>query len=274
MISGGRHRIGVMLAVGAATGLASGLLGVGGGFVMVPGMVYWLKTRQHEAHGTSLAVIIPVAAVGALILGKGHDVDPGTALLLALGAIGGAVAGARLSSRISALRLRQAFGVVATIVAATMIGAALLHAFGTGLQLGMLARPTGAALVAIGLAIGLLAGVGSGLLGIGGGAIMVPAMVILLGLSQHVAQGTSLVVIIPTAVSGSITHFRMGNVRLATAAWLSVGGIIGAVAGALAALATPDEVLRLLFGGYLAFTGVRMLGPGRSETSPPTMADQ
>ncbi|MDQ6691322.1 MAG: sulfite exporter TauE/SafE family protein [Candidatus Dormibacteraeota bacterium] len=49
-------------------------------------------------------------------------------------------------------------------------------------------------------------------------------MVVLLGLSQHVAQGTSLVVIIPTAVSGSITHFRMGNVRLRTAAWLSVGG--------------------------------------------------
>jgi hypothetical protein len=274
MIAMPRHRVAVMLAVGAATGLASGLLGVGGGFVMVPGMVYWLKTRQHEAHGTSLAVIIPVALVGALILGKGHDVDPGTAILLAVGAVGGAVAGARLSRRISALRLRQAFGVVATVVAATLIGAAVLHALGTGVQLGALARPTGAALVAIGLAIGLVAGVGSGLLGIGGGAIMVPAMVILLGLSQHLSQGTSLLVIIPTAVAGSITHFRMGNVNLATAAWLSLGGIVGAAAGALAALATPDEVLRLLFGGYLAFTGIRMLRADRTETPPPTMADQ
>ncbi|HSO92881.1 MAG TPA: sulfite exporter TauE/SafE family protein, partial [Candidatus Dormibacteraeota bacterium] len=117
----GRSRIGPMLAVGAVTGLASGLLGVGGGFVMVPGMVYWLKTRQHEAHGTSLAVIIPVAAVGALILGKGHDVDPGTALLLAIGAVGGAVGGARLTRRISALRLRQAFGLVATVAGLIMI---------------------------------------------------------------------------------------------------------------------------------------------------------
>ncbi|HEY0494044.1 MAG TPA: sulfite exporter TauE/SafE family protein [Candidatus Dormibacteraeota bacterium] len=270
----GRRRIRAMLAVGAATGLASGLLGVGGGFVMVPGMVYWLKTRQHEAHGTSLAVIIPVAAVGALILGKGHDVDVGTALLLAIGAVGGAVAGARLTRRISALRLRQGFGVLATIVGGTMVVAAILHALGAGPQLGAALRPTGMALIVIGLALGLVAGVGSGLLGIGGGAIMVPAMVVLLGLSQHVAQGTSLAVIIPTAISGSITHFRMGNVRLATAAWLSVGGIMGAVVGALAALAAPDEALRLLFGGYLAFTGVRMLQGDRSRTLAPTMADQ
>jgi uncharacterized membrane protein YfcA len=274
VIAEGRRRIGLMLSVGAATGLASGLLGVGGGFVMVPGMVYWLKTRQHEAHGTSLAVIIPVAAVGALILGKGHDVDPGTAILLAVGAVGGAVAGARLTLRISALRLRQAFGLVATIAGLIMIGAAVIHAVGAGPQVVAALRPTGAPLIAIGLAIGLIAGVGSGLLGIGGGAVMVPAMVVLLGLSQHVAQGTSLVVIIPTAVSGSITHFRMGNVRLRTAAWLSVGGIVGAVAGAFAALATPDEVLRLLFGGYLAFTGIRMLGADRAQTPPPTMADQ
>jgi uncharacterized membrane protein YfcA len=274
VIAEGRRRIGLMLSVGAATGLASGLLGVGGGFVMVPGMVYWLKTRQHEAHGTSLAVIIPVAAVGAVILGKGHDVDPGTALLLAVGAVGGAVAGARLTRRISALRLRQAFGLVATIAGLILIGAAVLHAVAAGPQVVAALRPTGAALIAIGLAIGLIAGVGSGLLGIGGGAVMVPAMVVLLGLSQHVAQGTSLVVIIPTAVSGSITHFRMGNVRLRTAAWLSLGGIVGAVAGALAALATPDEVLRLLFGGYLAFTGSRMLGANRAQTPAPTMADQ
>lgn len=265
-----------MVAIGAATGLSSGLLGVGGGFVMVPGMVYWLKVRQHEAHGTSLAVIIPVAIVGVIILGKGHDVDLATALLLAAGAVGGAVVGARLTRRISAARLLQAFGVVATVVGALMIGASGLHAVGTGVQFGPVLHPAGLALGAIGLVIGVLAGVGSGLLGIGGGAIMVPAMVLLLGLSQHVAQGTSLAVIIPTAISGSITHLRMGNVRLETAAWLSLGGIVGAVAGALMALAAPDEALRFLFGAYLTFTGIRMLGEPAAPLPlpPPTMADQ
>lgn len=264
-----------MLAIGAATGLASGLLGVGGGFVMVPSMVSWLKARQHEAHGTSLAVIIPVAVVGTIILGKGHDVDPGTALLLAVGAVLGAVAGARLTRRISAARLRQAFGLVATVVGAIMVGDAIVHAIGTGLHHGTALRPTGVALVVIGLAIGLVAGLGSGLLGIGGGAIMVPAMVLLLGLSQHVAQGTSLAVIIPTAIAGSVTHRRMGNLRFVTAAWMSLGGIVGAVAGALIALAAPDELLRILFGAYLAFTGVRMLRPqAAAPPARPTMADQ
>ncbi len=263
-----------MVAIGAVTGLSSGLLGVGGGFVMVPGMVYWLKVRQHEAHGTSLAVIIPVAIVGVVILGIGHDVDLATALLLAVGAVGGAVAGARLTRGISAARLRQSFGVVATIVGALMIGAAGLHAMGTGVQFGAILHPSGLGLGAIGLVIGVIAGLGSGLLGIGGGAIMVPAMVLLLGMSQHVAQGTSLAVIIPTALSGSITHFRMGNVRVETAAWLSLGGIVGAAAGALAALTAPDEALRLLFGAYLAFTGIRMLGQPVRPVPPPTMADQ
>lgn len=264
-----------MLAIGAATGLASGLLGIGGGFVMVPGLVHWLKARQHEAHGTSLAVIIPVAVVGTVILGKGHDVDPGTALLLAVGAVLGAVGGARLTRRISAARLRQAFGLVATVVGAIMIGDAIVHAIGTGLHLGTALRPTGVALVVIGLAIGLVAGLGSGLLGIGGGAIMVPAMVLLLGLSQHVAQGTSLAVIIPTAIAGSITHLRMGNLRFVTAAWLSLGGIVGAIAGALIALAAPDELLRILFGAFLALTGIRMLRPQpAAPPERPTMADQ
>src|SRR5207245_1601897 len=80
-------------------------------------------------------------------------------------------------------------------------------------------RPSGALLVVLGLAIGLLTGIVSGLLGIGGGIVMVPAMVLSLGLSQHLAQGTSLFVIVPTAAAGSVTHFRLGNIRLVVAGW-------------------------------------------------------
>ena len=69
-------RVARLVAIGIATGVAGGLLGVGGGFVMVPAMVYLMKTPQREANGTSLAVIVPVAIVGAIILGRGHQVDP------------------------------------------------------------------------------------------------------------------------------------------------------------------------------------------------------
>src|SRR5438093_11436625 len=83
---------------------------------MVPAMVYLMKTPQREANGTSLAVIVPVALVGATILGGGHQVDVQVAIALAIGAVGGAVVGARLSRRISDAGLRRAFGVLAIVV--------------------------------------------------------------------------------------------------------------------------------------------------------------
>jgi len=263
-----------LLAIGAVTGLAGGLLGVGGGFVMVPAMVYLMKTPQREANGTSLAVIVPVAIVGATILGRGHQLDLEVGIALAIGAVGGAVLGARLTRRISDTGLRRAFGVVAVAAGIVMIADSVLNAVGGNVHLAGGLHPTGIALWIMGLAVGAVAGLLSGLLGIGGGAVMVPAMTLLMGLTQHMAQGTSLLVIIPTAISGSITHFRMGNIRLATAAWLSAGGVVGAVAGAYLALASPDAILRLLFGCYLAFTGLRMLQAPGTRITQPTMANR
>jgi uncharacterized protein len=267
-------RIARLVAIGIATGVAGGLLGVGGGFVMVPAMVYLIKTPQREANGTSLAVIVPVAIVGAIILGRGHQVDPEIGIIVAIGAVGGAIVGARLTRRVSDIGLRRAFGVVAVVAGGVMIIDSVIRALGGNVQLAGGLHPSGISLWIMALLVGAVAGVLSGLLGIGGGAVMVPAMTLLMGLSQHLAQGTSLLVIIPTAISGSITHFRMGNIQLETAAWLSVGGVVGAVAGAYLALASPDAILRLLFGCYLAFTGARMLQAPRTKVTAPTMASR
>jgi len=109
--------------------------------------------------------------------------------------------------------------------------------------------------------IGLAAGFLAGLLGIGGGVLMVPAMVLLLGFDQHVAQGTSLLVIIPAALSGSYTHHRNGRLFLRDAAFLAAGGVIGAVIGSVFALSIEDDILRRLFAGFLLITAARMLLP-------------
>lgn len=109
--------------------------------------------------------------------------------------------------------------------------------------------------------IGLAAGFLAGLLGIGGGVLMVPAMVLLLGFDQHVAQGTSLLVIIPAALSGSYTHHRNGRLFLRDAAILAAGGVTGAVIGSVFALSIEDEILRRLFAGFLLIIAVRMLLP-------------
>jgi len=113
------------------------------------------------------------------------------------------------------------------------------------------------ALALIGLAAGLLAG----LLGVGGGILMVPAMVLLLGFDQHVAQGTSLLVIIPAALTGSFTHYRNGHLVLREAMILAIGGIIAAAVGALFALSIPEDLLQRMFAGLLLVVGLRMLLP-------------
>ena len=109
------------------------------------------------------------------------------------------------------------------------------------------------------LAIGLAAGFLAGLLGVGGGILLVPAMVLLLDFDQHVAQGTSLVVIIPAALIGTWTHYRRGTIRPRDAALVAAGGMIGAAVGSLSALSLDDELLRRLFALVLLATAIRML---------------
>lgn len=111
------------------------------------------------------------------------------------------------------------------------------------------------------LAIGLTAGFLAGLLGIGGGVVLVPAMVLILAFDQHVAQGTSLVVMIPAALTGSYTHHRNGRLVLRDAAWLGAGGILGAILGSFFALSMEDTLLQRLFAAFLVVSALRILWP-------------
>src|SRR6266567_5314590 len=90
---------------------------------------------------------------------------------------------------------------------------------------------------------GLAAGFLSGTIGIGGGLLFVPTMTVAFRLSQAVAQGTSLLAIVPTAIVGGITHLREGNVTIRPALWMGGGGVVGAVLGALVAVEVPGPIL-------------------------------
>jgi uncharacterized protein len=113
------------------------------------------------------------------------------------------------------------------------------------------------ALAALGVAAGFLAG----LLGVGGGILMVPGMVLLIGADQHVAQGTSLVVIIPAAISGTLAHYRARRFRPRDAVALAAGGIAGAVIGSVTALNLDAEVLRRIFAAFLLLSAIRLAWP-------------
>lgn len=110
-----------LLAIGAVAGVLSGLFGVGGGLIMVPGLVLVAGMAQHRAHATSLAAIVPIALVGALVFGQANNVDVTAAALLAVGSLLGVQAGTRAMSRLSSERLALVFAGFVVVIALAML---------------------------------------------------------------------------------------------------------------------------------------------------------
>ena len=111
-------------------------------------------------------------------------------------------------------------------------------------------------------AFGVGTGVAAGLLGVGGGTLMVPFLTLALGLTQHSAEATSLVVVLPTAIVASLELRRRGIGDLGTALRFGVVGAFGGVAGALLALALPAATLRIVFAVFLGLVGLRLVRDG------------
>lgn len=103
--------------------------------------------------------------------------------------------------------------------------------------------------------IGLLSGIISGM-GIGGGTILIPSLVLFTKLNQKEAQGINLIVFIPVAIIALIVHFKEGNIKIKEAKWIILGGIFGAVIGSLLAVRTKPESLKIYFSIFLLFIGV------------------
>jgi uncharacterized membrane protein YfcA len=124
---------------------------------------------------------------------------------------------------------------------------------------------SGIALYAALVAFGFLAGAAAGLLGIGGGILMVPFLTLVAGASQHQAEATSLLVILPTAIVATLVLRRKGVGDAALALRFGAVGAVGGVVGALAALALPGHVLRIVFAVFLAVMAVRLLHDGLTQ---------
>lgn len=127
---------------------------------------------------------------------------------------------------------------------------------------------TGPTLYVALVAFGVVVGVGSGLLGVGGGTLIVPFLTLAVGFSQHAAEATSLLVILPTAIAGSLALRRRGVGDLGLALRFGVVGAAGSVLGALLALALPASTLRIVFAVFVGVVGLRLARDGiRAERS-------
>jgi uncharacterized membrane protein YfcA len=121
---------------------------------------------------------------------------------------------------------------------------------------------TGPTLYVALVAFGVVVGIASGLLGVGGGTLVVPFLTLAVGFSQHSAEATSLLVILPTAIAGSLALRRRSVGDLGLALRFGVVGALGSVLGALLALALPASALRLVFAVFVGVVGLRLARDG------------
>ncbi|MGG7466353.1 MULTISPECIES: sulfite exporter TauE/SafE family protein [unclassified Plantibacter] len=243
-------RIVWLIVTGLVAGFLSGLFGVGGGILIVPALVFLVGFDQRLAAGTSLAAIVPTSIVGVISYALHGTVDWLAAVILAIGAIAGAQLGSYLLQRLPKRALQWGFiGFLAVVIVTLFLvipsrDSSIVISVGTVIGL---------------VALGFVTGVLSGLLGIGGGVIVVPMLIVLFGSSDLVAKGTSLLMMVPTAISGTIGNARRKNVDLRAAAIIGVAACTTTALGAVVAAWIPPFVGNLLFAAFLIVIAVRMV---------------
>ncbi len=244
--------------VGLAAGLLGGLFGVGGGLIIVPGLIGFAHMERRRAHGTSLAATLPIAAASLITYLAHGNVDWPVALCLTIGSIAGAIVGTHLLHVIPKNVLVMIF-VITILATATRLlissdstGRADLTALSAGLLVG----------------VGFITGVLAGMLGIGGGVIMVPAMVVGLGMVPALAKGTSVAVIVPTAIMGTIRNRTNANVDIPVAAVVGAFGAFAAVIGGTISDRMSDQLANILFAVLLLFVAITQLSSLRSKPVP------
>jgi uncharacterized membrane protein YfcA len=237
------------ILIGLLAGAFGGLVGLGGGVIMIPLMVRFFGLNQHQGHGTSLAVLMFTGLTGAATYSLKGNVDPLAAGVLAASAIITARFGALYANSLPEWKLKMSFGIFIICMSVVL----LLKPFYAQTA----HVPEVWVWVVILLLSGAVSGFISGLMGVGGGAIMVPAMVVVLGFGQHLAQGSALLAMVPAAAVGGYTHWRLKNVVTALVPGLIVGIIIGTFGGGMLAQWLSDAALRLIFAAVLIWLGCR-----------------
>ena len=256
---------------GVFVGVMSGLLGVGGGTIMVPIFRLAFGMSPLASTATSLFAIIPTSISGVVAHARAKTCVP--KLGLALG-VGGAV-----MSPMGVWLASVSPGWLVICVAAIVIGFSALKMFKKAVKCAPTPRAgraggnvQAASAKAVpdqpvlsrkqylqGACIGLIAGLASGYVGVGGGFIMVPLMLAVLDIPMSLASGTSLIAIMILAIPGVIEQGLLGNIDYLAGIAIVVGSIPGALVGARLVRVVPERQLRFIFGGFLLVAAVMLM---------------
>lgn len=237
------------LLLGAALGAAGGLLGIGGGLIAIPALAWLYGMDQHLAQGTALVMIIPNVLVGFVHYRQRNPIDLRATASLAAVAVVSAWVAAHAAVALDAHMLRLAFAVFLL---------ALAGYFAWQLRAAAGGRPGKAAVAPRFLPLlGLLSGLTSGLFSVGGGLVVVPALVTLFRMTQTQAQGIALALALPGSLVALFAYAQQGHVAWAVGIPLALAGVVSVSAGVALAHGIPQRRLRGLF--CLVLVGTALL---------------
>jgi len=246
----------IVLALGLTVGVLVGLLGIGGGVVLVPALVYLLGYDQHLAQGTSLFILLPPIGLGALReYWRNGQVDLQAGICCAVGFLLGGYVGGRIAVPLPSRDLQGIFGFFLILSAILLWRKTQATPNGTPPAARVKTNTLPRVLGITGIAA--FCGIAAGMVGIGGGVLLVPLLGLLFGFSQHRAQGTSLVALIPpTGILAFLTYAQNGYVSWQTGVLLIPGVFVGGILGGHAARRLNPRRMRQVFAALMFLLGL------------------
>jgi hypothetical protein len=252
-----------LVVLGAAVGAFGTLIGAGGGFLLVPLLLLLFHLPHATSVGTSLALVFLNASSGTVAYLRQRRVDLALGWKFALATVPGAILGAFVSRALTTSIFSLVFGAVLLAIAAVLAsGRTMAPSRRANLrQLVDLGGETHAYAVDAwkGIAVSFVVGFMSSVLGIGGGIVHVPFLIVVLSLPVHVATATSHFVLSISSFVGAGTFWALGDVDLRITMLMGAGILVGAQLGARASLRAGATTIRVVLAAALALVGLRMV---------------
>ncbi|NUS74285.1 MAG: sulfite exporter TauE/SafE family protein [Corynebacteriales bacterium] len=239
------------VGLGPVVGVFSGLFGVGGGVIAVPAFRLLAKMEPKPAHATSLVAVCVIASAGAASFAAGGEVHWGAAAALAAGGAAGSQLGALILRKVTGKQLTIAFGIFLLGVAAWFLSGAATESVGWTLG--------GLVDALIYLAVGVGAGTLSAFMGVGGGVIMIPALVLVGGFDQHLAEGTSLAAMVPISLIGAARLTKDKYPDWGRGVRVGIAGALLAPVGAFLAMKLDAVMLQRLFALCITAVAIQLI---------------
>ncbi len=249
----------ILFIIGSIAGVLSGLFGIGGGIVIVPSLVYFLGFSLIKANGTSLAALLmPVAIFAVLQYWKAGYLRVKTSALIALGIVIGVIFGSEIALSIPSTILKQLYEFFLIYVSISFTGIYEV------IRVKLFKLPPSKKhsenenynIFAM-ISLGIFAGVLAGLFGIGGGLIIVPALIGIFHYPTKLATASSLgALLLPVGLPGVIVYYNAGQLDILSAAIVALGIVIGSIFGAKIAINLPSKTVKQYFGAFILLVAI------------------